>query len=185
MYVIGGSGMCEELNNVGINTFGSVEDDNKDFNPQTQGEADLSLPNDVQGIMIAKDIHLNPFKLARANILRKRGIPMFFTGVHSVFVIEDMFPQDPNARQLLSQEPLMLAKPNPFGFKLIMNKTGMKASESLMVGDRFDSDINFGAGCNMHTFFVLSGETSRAEMDQAFENPDQVNPTYWGESIST
>lgn len=57
------------------------------------------------------------------------------------------------------QEPFVVGKPNPFMIELILNEAGLGPSETLVVGDRFETDIISGqrAGCPIH--LVLTGVT--------------------------
>lgn len=58
------------------------------------------------------------------------------------------------------QMPHVIGKPNPDMILEILHETGVSASETLVIGDRVDTDIHAGlaAGCQAH--LVLTGVTS-------------------------
>jgi 4-nitrophenyl phosphatase len=60
------------------------------------------------------------------------------------------------------REPEVIGKPNPFLIECILAETGADRRETLVVGDRFETDImaGRGAGCPVH--LVLTGVTSSA-----------------------
>jgi NagD protein len=51
------------------------------------------------------------------------------------------------------------------------------SEDSVMIGDRMDTDILSGLGAGMHTVLVLTGVTSREEMDSYSYQPNQVVET--------
>jgi 4-nitrophenyl phosphatase len=59
-------------------------------------------------------------------------------------------------------EPEVVGKPNPTMIKLILEETRISPKETLVVGDRVDTDIAAGkaAGCEVH--LVLTGVTRQA-----------------------
>lgn len=60
------------------------------------------------------------------------------------------------------REPEVVGKPSPFLIEWILHDSGVASADSLVVGDRLDTDIEAGirAGCPVH--LVLSGVTSDA-----------------------
>lgn len=58
------------------------------------------------------------------------------------------------------QEPYVVGKPNPYMIELILKEAGLNPSETLVVGDRYETDIVSGqrAGCPVH--LVLTGVTT-------------------------
>lgn len=60
-----------------------------------------------------------------------------------------------------------MGKPEPHGYEAILAAAGVTASESVMVGDRLDTDIAVGRRAGAHTLLVLTGVTSAAQAQAA------------------
>ena len=56
------------------------------------------------------------------------------------------------------KEPLTVGKPNGFMLENIAKQFGLKPDQICMVGDRLDTDIQFGKSGGLTTCLVLSGE---------------------------
>jgi ribonucleotide monophosphatase NagD (HAD superfamily) len=52
----------------------------------------------------------------------------------------------------------------------ILRETGVSASETLVVGDRIETDIEAGQTAKCQTLLVLSGATTKAPKGTAFAN---------------
>jgi len=65
------------------------------------------------------------------------------------------------------REPVNLGKPEPHGYEAILAAAGVTAPESVMVGDRLDTDIAVGRRAGAHTALVLTGVTSPAQAQAA------------------
>ena len=77
------------------------------------------------------------------------------------------------------KEPLFLGKPEPTMIYQVMEKFGVKKEETMMVGDRYYTDIVAGINANVDTVAVLSGETTLEEF-----NKTNKKPTYIIDSIA-
>ena len=60
--------------------------------------------------------------------------------------------------------PLFVGKPNPLMMRLALNHLGAHSEESVMIGDRMDTDIIAGVSSGLDTILVLTGVTARAEV---------------------
>ena len=65
------------------------------------------------------------------------------------------------------REPVNMGKPEPHGYEAILEAAQVTASESVMVGDRLDTDIAVGRRAGAHTVLVLTGVTSPAQAQAA------------------
>ena len=70
--------------------------------------------------------------------------------------------------------PYFLGKPNPAMYFWARKKLGVHSANCFMIGDRMDTDIVGGLESGMTTCLVLSGVTSREEMDRFPYRPDYV-----------
>lgn len=69
----------------------------------------------------------------------------------------------------------IVGKPNPFVFALMKMEHRIRPEETLMVGDRLDTDIMFAKNCGINSALVLSGTTKRSDVEKRKElTPDLV-----------
>jgi 4-nitrophenyl phosphatase len=70
-------------------------------------------------------------------------------------------------------EPLTIGKPEIHAYEAILEAAGAAAGESVMIGDRLDTDIAIGKRIGARTVLVLTGVTSR---EAALAAPDEWRP---------
>lgn len=75
--------------------------------------------------------------------------------------------------------PFFVGKPNPLLMRTALNYLGAHSEETIMIGDRMDTDIVAGVSSGLATLLVLSGVTQR---DEVARFPYQ--PTYILDSIA-
>ena len=71
-------------------------------------------------------------------------------------------------------KPLFLGKPEPTMLFQVMDKFGVTKEETLMVGDRYYTDIVAGLNANVDTVAVLSGETTLEQFNNAERKPTYI-----------
>lgn len=64
------------------------------------------------------------------------------------------------------REPEVVGKPNPLMIERILSEAGVRAEETLVVGDRPETDLACGRNAGCATWQVLSGVSDRAEPGQ-------------------
>jgi NagD protein len=74
--------------------------------------------------------------------------------------------------------PFFVGKPNPLMMRTALNYLGAHSEETVMIGDRMDTDIVSGVSSGLNTILVLTGVTQR---DEVARFPYQ--PTYVLDSI--
>ncbi len=67
----------------------------------------------------------------------------------------------------------VLGKPHPFTRRLALDRLGTAPEETLVVGDRLDTDVAL-AGDGMRSALVLSGIAAEADLHDAEHRPDHV-----------
>ena len=72
------------------------------------------------------------------------------------------------------RRPLVIGKPEPLMPSLAMDKWGIDAAHTLVIGDRIYTDIKSGLRAGTHTALVLSGETTREILAASDEKPEVV-----------
>jgi NagD protein len=75
--------------------------------------------------------------------------------------------------------PFFVGKPNPLMMRTALNYLGVHSEDTIMVGDRMDTDIVAGVESGMETILVLSGVTSQ-EMVEDFP----YRPTHIFDSVA-
>ncbi len=69
---------------------------------------------------------------------------------------------------------LIIGKPNSIMGENLMNRLNLTPNKFIMVGDRLHTDIQFGINSNFYTMLVLSGETTKEDLEKAPQNPNFV-----------
>jgi len=72
------------------------------------------------------------------------------------------------------RKPFFCGKPNPFMMRSALNYLGVHSENTIMVGDRMDTDVVAGIQSGMETILVLSGLTSRKMIVEYPYRPGQV-----------
>jgi NagD protein len=70
-----------------------------------------------------------------------------------------------------------VGKPNPLMMREALRRLDAHSDESVMIGDRMDTDILSGIGAGMHTVLVLTGVTRREDLKDYSYQPHQVVET--------
>ncbi len=71
-------------------------------------------------------------------------------------------------------EPYYVGKPNPLMMRSALNALGAHSETTAMVGDRMDTDVVAGLEAGLHTVLVLTGVTTRAELERYPYLPNEV-----------
>jgi NagD protein len=70
--------------------------------------------------------------------------------------------------------PLYVGKPNPLMMRSALNYLDVHSEDTVMVGDRMDTDIVAGVESGMRTILVLTGVTRREDIDRFPYRPTWV-----------
>ena len=71
-------------------------------------------------------------------------------------------------------DPYFVGKPNPLMVREGLNTLGAHSESTVMVGDRMDTDIVAGIEAGLQTILVLSGVTSRSQIERFPYRPGRV-----------
>ena len=74
-------------------------------------------------------------------------------------------------------KPYFIGKPNPLMMRSALKYLGAHSEDTVMVGDRMDTDIIGGIESGMETILVLSGITSEADVARFPYQPTHVLPS--------
>jgi NagD protein len=72
------------------------------------------------------------------------------------------------------KEPYFVGKPNPLMMRSALNTIGAHSESSAMIGDRMDTDVLAGLEAGMETFLVLTGLTTRGDVERYPYRPTKV-----------
>lgn len=70
--------------------------------------------------------------------------------------------------------PFFVGKPNPLMMRSAMRYLGVHSENTVMVGDRMDTDIVAGVMSGLETILVLSGVSSMADVEQFPYRPGRI-----------
>jgi NagD protein len=70
--------------------------------------------------------------------------------------------------------PFFVGKPNPLMMRTALNYLGVHSSETIMIGDRMDTDIIAGVEAGLETILVLTGVTKRSDIDKYPYGPNRI-----------
>lgn len=73
--------------------------------------------------------------------------------------------------------PFFIGKPNPLMMRTAMNYLGVHSENTVMIGDRMDTDIIAGVQSGLETILVLSGVTPIEGVDQFPYVPTYITPS--------
>ena len=160
VYVIGGDGLSSELCRAGF----SLTETNPDY------------------VVVGKTKHFSFEVLKAAVNFIRRGAKFVGTNPDVIDPVEDGI--EPACGTLLSaietasgMKPYIVGKPNSLMMTIATKKLGIHADDTLMIGDRMDTDIVGGLEAGMKTCLVLSGVTSQSELEQYPYKPDLILPS--------
>jgi NagD protein len=70
--------------------------------------------------------------------------------------------------------PFFIGKPNPLMMRMALNHLGAHSENTLMIGDRMDTDIIAGVESGLETILVLSGISSREDIARFPYQPTRI-----------
>lgn len=136
-------------------------------------------PKDAVAVVAAIDRHLSYGKLSQATLLIRAGAAFIGTNPDRSFPTPEGLVPGAGAIQALLQaasdvEPLILGKPSSAMYEIAMERLGTRPEETLVVGDRVETDIVGAQTIGCRTALVLSGVTSEEQARQWQPRPDLI-----------
>ena len=132
----------------------------------------LSVENapQAQAFVMGIDRSINFQKVAEATLLVRAGIPFYTTNTDKTFPTPRGEIPGSGAwisviKTATNVEPIIAGKPFPFLMELSLKKLGTRKDETLVVGDRLETDIAAGQSVGCPTALVLSGVSTKAQAD--------------------
>ncbi len=156
-FVIGESGLTEAIHGVGY----VITDDHPDY------------------VVLGETYSYNLAQITK-------GIRLIAEGAH--FIATNPDPNGPSEKGLVpacgamaalieratGTSPFFVGKPNPLMMRTAINYLGVHSEDTVMIGDRMDTDIVAGVESGMETVLVLSGVTHREAVSRYPYQPTHV-----------
>jgi len=127
----------------------------------------------AQAVVMGIDRGINFDKASEATLLVRKGIPFYTTNTDKTFPTPR--GEIPGSGAWVSVittatdvQPIIAGKPFPFLMELSLEKLGTRKQETLVVGDRLETDIVAGQAVGCPTALVLSGVSTK-EQAEAWE----------------
>lgn len=128
----------------------------------------LENASEAQAVVMGMDRSINFQKASEAALLIRNGIPFYATNPDKTFPTPR--GEIPGAGAWISVittatevEPIYAGKPFPFMVELSLERLGTTNEQTLVVGDRLETDIAAGQAVGCPTALVLSGVSTREQ----------------------
>lgn len=160
VFMIGQAGLREALTHAGISI---VE----------------SLNGKVDAVVVGGDYELTYDKLKYASLHIQRGAQFIGTNPDLLYPTDEgLVPECGMTLVALETatevQPIIMGKPNHFMFELGMKKMGVQPTETAMLGDRLETDIQGGQKAGMKTILVETGVDNRESTITKGIKPDLI-----------
>lgn len=130
-------------------------------------------------VVVGLDSDVTYEKLSTATLAIRAGA--VFIGTNPDRTIPSERGLEPGAGAILAAieaatdtSPQIVGKPQPGVFETALRKLNTNLDETMMVGDRLETDIVGGVQAGLQTILVLTGATSRDDLPDAEVKPDMV-----------
>jgi 4-nitrophenyl phosphatase len=152
IFAIGGPGVLTALKENGFDLL-SIED-----------------AKHAHAVVMGIDLQINFEKMREATLLVRQGVPFFATNPDKTFPTPR--GEIPGAGAWVSvivtatgMEPIYAGKPAPYLIDLARQRLGTEKEETLVVGDRLETDIAGGQAAGCPCALVLSGVSTREQAE--------------------
>lgn len=172
VFVVGESGIEQELDAEGVSYIGGTDPafrrdiEPEDFTKLADGSA---LDPDVGIVLTGLDFHINYLKLATAFQYLQRGAIFLATNTDSSLpMAHSLFPGAGSVGagvvKAIGKEALSLGKPSQAMMDAVEGKFKFDRSRTCMIGDRMNTDIQFGIDGKLGgTLAVLTGVSKKED----------------------
>jgi len=180
VYVVGSTGITQELDDVGIKYLpigpDTVPDDGK-WSLETLKFQPIPLNPDVGAVIAGFDINISFKKILKgASYANTPGAHFIATNTDEQFPMKGTDLIIPGTGSMVAavataagRKPVVLGKPSKFMFEIVQKRhPAIEPERTLMIGDRANTDILLGKNCGLQTLLVGSGVHS-LEQTRAWE----------------
>ncbi|MBM3125825.1 MAG: HAD-IIA family hydrolase [Chloroflexi bacterium] len=128
----------------------------------------LDQAEQAQVVVMGIDRSINFQKIVEATLLVRKGIPFYTTNTDRTFPTPR--GEIPGSGAWVSVityatgvEPVVAGKPHPFLMELALEQLAESSRNTLVIGDRLETDIAAGQAVGCPTALVLSGVSTQAQ----------------------
>lgn len=197
VYLIGGQGVKDELEDLDIEYFGTGPDP-VDKQESSKGAAflyDIDLEEETENVgavVVGYEKYFNYLKLMKAaNYLQDEDCLFVATnedetcpGPNPSICIPDAGPLVAAVKTAAGREPLVVGKPNTPAFDYICRRWQIDPSKTMMIGDRTNTDVKFGKDHGLRTMLVLSGVHQVDDIvDNQMNDKDDMVPEFYARCL--
>lgn len=130
----------------------------------------LGKAQDASAVIMGVDPDINFSKMSEAALLVGRGVPFIATNPDRTFPTpRGIIPGSGAWVSVITTatgvQPIYAGKPSPNIFEMALKRLGTKKNETLIVGDRIETDIVGGQAGGFPCGLVLSGISTREEAE--------------------
>ncbi|OGF45389.1 MAG: hypothetical protein A2452_04300 [Candidatus Firestonebacteria bacterium RIFOXYC2_FULL_39_67] len=165
VFVIGEKGLKKELKDIGLKVFS--------VNNKVPGKTDY--------VVVGLDRKFTYKALKIARLLIEKGAKFIATNKDYTYPAKNGL--HPGGGSLVAAveaasgvKAFIIGKPEPYMLQILLKQRKISPSETVVVGDRYDTDILFGKNAGTKTVMVLTGVTSKKETEKykGKEKPDYI-----------
>ena len=141
--------------------------------------------DDILAVIASLDRHFNYEKLKHASMLVRSGIPLLATNPDKTFPTPNGLVPGAGAvvaaiEAASETTATIIGKPSPEMYRVAMQRMQVHPHNTLVIGDRLETDIIGGQQLGCQTALVLSGVTSPARARSWVPAPDWIAPDLTG-----
>jgi len=133
----------------------------------------------AQAVVAGLSWDCNYESIKNTSLMIQNGLPFFFTNPDPTYPTPE--GNVPGAGTLLAAletatgvKAMLAGKPLPFLFELALERLKSDPSETIVVGDRLNTDIQGGFDAHCKTVFVLTGVNNREDLKNWSPQPDLI-----------
>jgi len=136
--------------------------------------------NKAEVVVASLDLHLNYEKLVAAFQAIIGGAVFVASNDDASYPVEEQVLK-PGAGAIVAalekstgRSPVLIGKPQPYMLDIILKEHHLEKDETMMVGDRLESDILMAKQEGLKSCFVLSGVSAKEEIEKTGLTPDYI-----------
>jgi len=173
VYVVGSTGITQELDDVGIKYLPIGPDPvSEKLTLETIKLSPVALDARVAAVVVGFDVNISFTKILKgASYANLPGALFVATNTDEQFPMKGTQCVVPGTGAMVAavttaagRQPVVLGKPSKFMFEIVQRRhPSIQPARTLMIGDRANTDILLGKNCGLQTLLVGSGVHSLEE----------------------